>query len=513
MYEGRLRRLAGVTGLTVAADGADASAGGIVEHFFASKAQTQVWQETAREAEAKLAELRKAHASMLEQLHDLSCTPPTAPVAAGGPVGGASEDFRERGAGRGDEGANWRELTEEAKSKLAAAASAEHEVLQRVGRKRALITAVRIGVTVFNGLVGSLSNDVGILSAGGEEGSHAELPAIPLFSQVPPSSDHAMADEGEGDLDGEGVRNAVQGLHKSKELLAAALQLIQEAEGREGDGHLDRATSTAVVSTHGASSSALSAGDAASEHLGSISRAASNDDDLSRSVSVEGHSFDASRQQRNEDDGLVGSRAAGAGGAGGLGSPCCSPTRSFADVWSGGAYRCIMRVFVECIDTRTDRPDTSLHACMHAYTHAHVSWAHSNARPCIAGSFVERPYSINAAKTAGAHPRVRTDAIFDSMQRLSASRLSRSPQSLGHETVGAGADEGHGALSRSGGAGDVPGFSNDDVSESSDEEEEEEGGGGGGMQAGHEALGAADEGGSEVWLMQSDVRVCARSCA
>ena len=114
MYEGRLRRLAGVTGLTVAADGADASAGGIVgaggivEHFFASKAQTQVWQETAREAEAKLAELRKAHASMLEQLHDLSCTPPTAPVAAGGPVGGASEDFRERGAGMGDEGANWR---------------------------------------------------------------------------------------------------------------------------------------------------------------------------------------------------------------------------------------------------------------------------------------------------------------------------------------------------------------------------------------------------------------------
>ena len=108
---------------------------------------------------------------------------------------------------------------------------------------------------------------------------------------------------------------------------------------------------------------------------------------------------------------------------------------------------------------------------------------------------------------------MRTDAIFDSMQRLSASRLSRSPQSLGHETVGAGADEGHGALSRSGGAGDVPGFSNDDVSESSDEEEEEEGGGGGGMQAGHEALGAADEGGSEVWLMQSDVRVRARSCA
>ena len=98
--------------------------------------------------------------------------------------------------GRGDEGANWRELTEEAKSKLAAAASAEHEVLQRVGRKRALITAVSIGVTVFNGLVGSLSNDVGILGAGGEEGSHAELPAIPLFSEVPPSSDHAMADEG-----------------------------------------------------------------------------------------------------------------------------------------------------------------------------------------------------------------------------------------------------------------------------------------------------------------------------
>ena len=127
---------------------------------------------------------------------------------------------------------------------------------------------------------------------------------------------------------------------------------------------------------------------------------------------------------------------------------------------------------------------------------------------------MERPYGINAAKTAGAHPRVRTDAIFDSMQRLSASRLSRSPQPLGLETVGAGAgaDEGHGALGRSGGAGDVPGFSNDDVSESSDEEEDE-GKEGEGVQAGHEALGAADEGGSEVWLMQFDVRVCARSCA